>query len=241
MNDDSAGGGRIRRRRRGERAAPAGGERLQRVKGRKASSRQWLERQVRDPYAAKARRLGYRSRAAFKLIEIDDKHRILAPGLRVVDLGAAPGGWSQVARERVGEGGRVIALDLLEIPPLPGVEAIQEDMTDPEAPRQLQALLNGPADVVLSDMAPNATGHRPTDRLRVEAVVEAALDFAEAVLAPGGAFLAKTLQTGGPPEVVERLKRSFEKVHHVKPRASRSDSPESYLLATGYRGGAKAG
>jgi len=251
MNDDgdsgdgsgegggARGDGRIRRQRRAARPAAggSGGARLARGRGRKASSRQWLERQLKDPYVGAARRQGYRSRAAFKLIEIDDKHRLLRPGQRVLDLGAAPGGWCQVAAERVGPEGVVTGLDLLEIDPLPGVRLLQGDITDPEAAAALRAALDGPADLVLSDMAPNATGHRPTDQIRVIAVVEAALDLAEAVLRPGGAFLAKTLQLGGAQDLMTRLKRDFERVRHVKPPASRAESAELYLLATGFRGG----
>lgn len=227
--------GRIRRQRRGVRAPAGGGDRLQKTRGRSASSRQWLERQIKDPYAGAARRQGYRSRAAFKLIEIDDKHRLLRPGQRVLDLGAAPGGWCQVAAERVGAEGTVLGLDLLEIDPLPGVRLLQGDITEPETAAALRAALEGPADLVLSDMAPNATGHRPTDQLRVLAVVEAALDLAEAVLRPGGAFLAKTLQLGGAQDLMTRLKRDFDSVRHVKPPASRQESAELYLLAEGYR------
>lgn len=234
--DDRSDGERIRRRRRRERTPAAGGERLASAKGRKESSRHWLQRQLRDPYVAEAKRLGYRSRAAFKLIEIDDKYKLLKPGMRVVDLGAAPGGWCQVARERVGEHGRVVGLDLLEIEPIAGVELFQGDMNDPATPERLRACLGGPADAVLSDMAPNATGHKRTDQLRVLAVVEAALDFAEEVLAPGGTFLAKTLQSGGTGELATRLKRAFRQVRYVKPPASRSASAETYVLATGYRG-----
>lgn len=208
------------------------------ARGRKESSRRWLERQLNDPYVARAQEVGYRSRAAFKLTEIDDKHHFLGKGQRVVDLGAAPGGWCQAARERVGESGRVVGIDLLEVDPLPGVELLQGDMTEPETAERLRMLLDGPADVVLSDMAPNLTGQRKIDQLRVLATVEAALDFAESVLAPGGAFLAKTLQSGGAEEVLARLKRRFDKVQHVKPPASRADSAETYVLATGYLGDA---
>ncbi len=239
------GGDKRRRRRRRDGAtvaAPPSGAaaRLRKVKGRKPSSRRWLERQLKDPYVVEAQRRGYRSRAAFKLIEIDDKHRLLRPGQRVVDLGAAPGGWCQVAAERVGERGRVVGLDLLEMDPLPGVEFLQGDMTDPETSERLRAMLDGPVDVVLSDLAPNATGHAPTDRLRIMAAVEAALDFAEEVLRPGGSFLAKTLHSGSAPDLMERLKRMFGHVHHVKPPSSRPESAEKYVLATDYRGNDKA-
>ncbi|RDD62480.1 RlmE family RNA methyltransferase [Ferruginivarius sediminum] len=235
--DSGSDGDRVRRRRRRERKpAAGGGGRLVRAKGRKDSSREWLQRQLSDPYVAEAKRLGYRSRAAFKLIEIDDKYKLLKSGMRVVDLGAAPGGWCQVARERVGERGQVVGLDLLELEPLPGVEILQGDMNEPETVDRLRARLGGPADAVLSDMAPNATGHKRTDQLRVLAVVEAALDFAERVLAPGGMFLAKTMQSGGTGELAARLKREFRQVRYVKPPASRSASAETYVLATGYRG-----
>ena len=210
-------------------------------RGRKASSRAWLERQIKDPYVGAAKQRGYRSRAAFKLAEMDDKHHILRPGQRVVDLGAAPGGWCQVAAERIGAQGRVVGLDLLPIDPLPGVTLLEGDITEPESVAALIAALDGPADVVLSDMAPNATGHHPTDQVRVIAVVEAALDLADDVLVPGGAFLAKTLQLGGAQDLMTRLKRDFAKVRHVKPPASRADSAELYLLATGYRGAGAAG
>lgn len=248
-DDDQRGGGandggdRVRRQRRrartpSGRGGGGGGARLRSGKGRKESSRRWLERQLNDPYVARAQERGYRSRAAFKLIEIDDKHHVLSPGARVVDLGAAPGGWCQVARERVGDTGRVVGIDLLEVDPLPGVALLQGDMTEAETAERLRALLDGSADVVLSDMAPNLTGQRRIDQLRVLGTVEAALDFAEAVLAPGGSFLAKTLQSGGADDLLVRLKRLFRQVRHVKPPASRADSAETYVLATGFRGGA---
>jgi 23S rRNA (uridine2552-2'-O)-methyltransferase len=188
---------------------------------------------------ARAKREGYRSRAAYKLIELDAKHKLLKPGQRVVDLGAAPGGWAQVAARKVGsaEGkGRVIAIDLLPIEPLPGVEAIQLDFTAPDAPERLTATLGGPADLVMSDMAANATGHRKTDHLRIMGLAEAAADFARSVLAPGGAFLAKVLQGGTEGALLADLKRGFSAVHHIKPAASRADSAELYVLATGFRG-----
>jgi 23S rRNA (uridine2552-2'-O)-methyltransferase len=211
-----------------------------RVKGsRSLSSRRWLERQLNDPYVARARREGYRSRAAYKLVEVDDKHRFLKPGLRVVDLGAAPGGWSQVAARRVGapEGrGRVVAIDLLAMDAILGVEFVQLDFLDAAAPDRLKELLGGPADVVLSDMAANATGHRATDHLKIVALVEAAAAFAREVLAPGGAFLAKVIQGGTEAALLADLKRDFASVKHVKPAASRADSAELYVLATGFRG-----
>jgi 23S rRNA (uridine2552-2'-O)-methyltransferase len=206
-------------------------------KGRSVSSKQWLERQLNDPYVARAKREGMRSRAAFKLIEIDDKAHILKKGGRVLDLGAAPGGWSQVAAKRVGAPGqgRVVAIDLLEMEPIAGVDFVQLDFLDPAAPDKLKAMLGGGADVVLSDMAANATGHRKTDHIKIVALVEAAYDFAREVLAPGGAFLAKVLQGGTEGELLATLKRDFTSVKHIKPPASRSDSAELYLLATGFR------
>ena len=207
--------------------------------GRTQASRRWLERQLNDPYVARARREGLRSRAAFKLMEIDDKAKLLKPGAKVVDLGAAPGGWSQVAAKRVHAGtgtGRVVAVDLLAMDPLPGVEFLQLDFLDPQAPDQLKALLGGSADVLLTDMAANATGHRATDHLKIMGLAEAAADFACEVLKPGGTFLAKVLQGGTEGELLASLKRDFASVKHVKPAASRSDSAELYVLAMGFRG-----
>ena len=207
-------------------------------KGRSLSSKRWLERQLNDPYVARARREGFRSRAAFKLAEIDDKYRFLKSGGRVLDLGSAPGGWSQVAAQRVGaaEGrGHVVAIDLAEMEPIPGVTFARIDFLDPDAPEQLKALLGGPADVVLSDMAANATGHSRTDHLKVMALVETAADFAREVLAPGGAFLAKVLQGGTEATLLAALRRDYSSVKHVKPAASRADSAELYLLAAGFR------
>jgi 23S rRNA (uridine2552-2'-O)-methyltransferase len=208
-------------------------------KGRSLSSKLWLERQLNDPYVARAKDEGLRSRAAFKLIEIDDKHRLLKPGARVVDLGAAPGGWSQVAAKRTGAGegrGRVVAIDLLDMAPLAGVEFLQRDFLDPGAPDAIKALLGGPADLVLSDMAANATGHRKTDHLKIMALAETAAEFAREVLAGGGAFLCKMLQGGTETTLLAALKRDFASVKHVKPAASRTDSAELYLLASGFRG-----
>jgi 23S rRNA (uridine2552-2'-O)-methyltransferase len=179
-----------------------------------------------------------RSRAAYKLIEIDDKAHFLKKGARVIDLGAAPGGWSQVAAKRINapKQGRIVAIDLLEIDALPGVEFTQLDFLDPSAPDKLKLMLNGLADVVLSDMAANATGHRKTDHIKIVALVEAAYEFAREVLAPGGTFLAKVLQGGTEASLLGPLKRDFTIVKHVKPAASRADSAELYLLATGFRG-----
>ena len=204
-------------------------------KGRKLSSKLWLERQLNDPYVARAKREGFRSRAAYKLIEIDDKARVLKKGARVIDLGAAPGGWSQVAARRVGAQGRVVAIDVLPMDAVAGVDFAQLDFLSADAPEKLRVILGGPADVVLSDMAANATGHAKTDHLRIMALVEAAADFAREVLAPGGIFLAKVLQGGTEAALLTALKRDFKSVKHVKPAASRSDSAELYLLATGYR------
>ncbi len=209
--------------------------------GRSLSSKLWLERQLNDPYVARARQAGFRARAAFKLIEIDDKHRLLKPGARLLDLGAAPGSWSQVAAKRVGaaEGrGRVLGIDLVAMAPIPGVEFVRLDFLDAGAPDAIKSLLAGPADVVLSDMAANATGHRRTDHLRIMALAEAAAEFACEVLAPGGTLLCKVLQGGTEATLLAALKREFAGVKHIKPAASRSDSAELYLLATGFRKGA---
>jgi 23S rRNA (uridine2552-2'-O)-methyltransferase len=217
--------------------------RLRTAKGRKIASTRWLTRQLNDPYVEEARRRGLRSRSAFKLAEIDDKHRLLKSGMIVLDLGAAPGGWSQIAAMRVGaaEGkGRVIAADLSDIAPIPGVELLRLDVSEADASARIKAALGeARADAVLSDMAAPATGHRQTDHLRVVALAEAALDIAEDVLKPGGAFLAKVLQGGAGQELMARLKRDFAKVSHVKPKASRPESAEVYVLATGFR--ARAG
>jgi 23S rRNA (uridine2552-2'-O)-methyltransferase len=206
-------------------------------KTRSLSSRRWLERQLNDPYVARAKREGYRSRAAYKLAEIDDKARFLKKGARVIDLGAAPGGWSQLAAKRVGapDEGRVVAIDVLPMAPVAGVDFMQVDFLDPAAPDRLKAMLGGLADVVLSDMAPNATGHAKTDHLKIMALVEAAAEFAAEVLAPGGAFLAKVLQGGTEALLLAALKRDYAQVKHVKPPASRADSAELYVLATGFR------
>jgi 23S rRNA (uridine2552-2'-O)-methyltransferase len=213
---------------------------LRTAKGRKIASTRWLQRQLNDPYVEEAKRRGYRSRAAFKLIEMDDKYPVLRPGMIVLDLGAAPGGWSQIAAERVGAAGgrgQVLAVDLAAIEKLPGVEVLTLDVSGEAAVAAIRAgLRGGHADVVLSDMASPATGHRATDHLRVVALVEAALDLAEVVLKPGGTFLAKVFQGGAGGDLVARLKRSFAKVQHVKPKASRPESPEVYVLATGFRG-----
>ncbi len=209
-------------------------------KRRKASSRRWLERQLNDPYVTAAKAEGYRSRAAYKLLEIDDRLGVFSPGLRVVDLGAAPGGWSQVAVARVAVGkpggGRVVAVDITAMADIPGAETIQADLLDDATHALIRAALDGPADVVMSDMAAPATGHAPTDRLRVIGLCESALEFAEGVLAPGGVFICKALGSGADAGLLAAVKRVFAKVKHVKPPASRSDSAEIYLVATGFRG-----
>ena len=215
--------------------------RVKTAKRRSTSSTRWLQRQLNDPYVAKARAEGYRSRAAFKLAELDDKYGFLKPGGRIVDLGAAPGGWSQVAAERVGAAagkGRVVAIDILEMDPIPGVEVLHLDFLDDSAPEKLRSALDGRADVVMSDIAPPTTGHKQTDHLRIMGMCETALAFAREVLAPGGTFLAKVLRGGTEGQLLQDMKRDFDKVRHVKPPASRADSAELYVLATGFRGGA---
>ena len=214
-------------------------ERVKTSKRRTASSNRWLERQLNDPYVREAKAKGYRSRAAFKIVELDSKFRLFKKGARILDLGAAPGGWSQVAAKRVGsvEGkGRVIAIDLLEMPEIVGVTFAQLDFLDADAPDKLIAMMNGRADVVLSDMAANTTGHRKTDQLRIVGLVETAAAFAADVLRPGGTFIAKVFQSGADADLLAQLKHDFATVRHVKPSASRQDSSERYVLATGFRG-----
>ena len=206
---------------------------------RKLSSKLWLERQLNDPYVAQARREGLRSRAAYKLIEIDDKYHFLKPGITVVDLGAAPGGWSQIAARRVGAAGgkgKVVAIDLLEMPEIPGVSFTQLDLLKTGAPDKLLAMMGGRADVVLSDMAANTTGHRKTDQLRILGLVEGAAAFAADVLKPGGTLVAKVFQSGADATLMTQLKHDFATVRHVKPASSRKDSSERYVLAMGFRG-----
>jgi 23S rRNA (uridine2552-2'-O)-methyltransferase len=210
--------------------------RVKTARGRTVSSTRWLQRQLNDPYVAAAKREGYRSRAAFKLLEVDEKYRLLKRGGRVVDLGAAPGGWTQVAVARVGPSGKVVALDIGEMAPVPGAEVLHGDFTDPAVEAHLRDVLGGPADLVLSDMSPPTTGHGPTDHIRIVALTEAALDFAETTLAPGGAFVAKVFQGGAAKELLDRLKQRFAAVRHVKPPASRKESPELYVVATGFKG-----
>jgi 23S rRNA (uridine2552-2'-O)-methyltransferase len=217
-------------------------KRVRTARKRSLSSTLWLERQLNDPFVAQAKREGFRSRAAYKLVEIAEKYRLFKKGQRIVDLGAAPGGWSQIAARSVGsaEGqGRVVGIDLLEIEPIAGVEFRVMDFHDPAAPAALTAMLGAPADGVMSDMAANATGHRKTDHLRIVGLAELAADFARGVLAPGGFFLAKVLHGGTEGELLAALKRDFAPVRHLKPKASRADSAELYVLATGFRGRAE--
>jgi 23S rRNA (uridine2552-2'-O)-methyltransferase len=214
--------------------------RVRTARKRTVSSTRWLQRQLNDPYVVAAKRQGYRSRAAYKLIEIDDKYHLLKPGMAVVDLGAAPGGWSQVAAARVkAEGGKgfVVALDLTEVDTIPGVTFLHADFMENDAPAKLIAALGGRRpDAIMSDMAAPATGHRQTDKLRIMGLCEAALEFAIESLGPGGTFLCKVLQGGTSQELLDSMKRNFGVVRHVKPKASRADSAELYVLATGFRG-----
>jgi 23S rRNA (uridine2552-2'-O)-methyltransferase len=214
--------------------------RVKTARKRTQAQTRWLERQLNDPYVRRSKAEGFRSRAAYKLIEIDDRHRLLKPGARVVDLGAAPGGWCQVAAARVGSTDadpRVVGIDYLPMDPLPGVVVLQKDFLDDDAPEALRAALGGhAADVVLSDMAAPATGHKKTDHLKIMHLCEVAAEFARAVLSPGGAFLAKVLRGGTEHTLLADLKRDFAQVMHVKPPASRQDSAELYLLAKGFRG-----
>lgn len=214
--------------------------RVKTAKRRTASSARWLERQLNDPYVARAQAEGYRARSAYKLIEMDDKYRLLAPGKRVVDLGAAPGGWSQVAAARVKSTATnplVVAIDYLGMEPLPGVVILKQDFLDEAAPDAIRAALGGKADVVLSDMAAPTTGHRATDHIRTIALGEAAADFAASILKPGGDFVTKVFRGGTEGDLLARLKREFRTIHHVKPPASRAASVELYLVAQGFRGG----
>jgi 23S rRNA (uridine2552-2'-O)-methyltransferase len=210
--------------------------RVKTARQRSLSSTLWLQRQLNDPYVVEAKKLGYRSRAAFKLAQLDDKFHFLAPGKRVVDLGCAPGGWCQVAVQRVGKHGKVVGIDYLEMDPVPGASVLQLDFTNDAAPDLLKARLDGPADIVMSDMAAPTMGHAPTDHLRIMGLAEMAYDFASEVLTHGGTFLAKVLQGGTEKTLLDRLKRDFTTVRHAKPPASRTDSAEVYVLATGYRG-----
>ncbi|EPY02940.1 RlmE family RNA methyltransferase [Magnetospirillum fulvum] len=226
-------------------AGPGGGSRQMTVtvktaKRRKLSSTLWLQRQLNDPYVYEAKRLGYRSRAAFKIIQLDDRFHMLRPGLRVVDLGAAPGGWTQVAVQRVKagqpKGGIVVGMDILEWDPVAGATVLQGDFLADDAPDRLKEALGGPADVVLSDMAAPTTGHPSTDHLRIIALVEVALHFAMEVLTPGGTFVAKVFQGGTEKSLLDLLKKNFATVRHAKPSASRAGSAETYVVAMGFRG-----
>ncbi|HPQ50408.1 MAG: RlmE family RNA methyltransferase [Alphaproteobacteria bacterium] len=208
-------------------------KKIKTAKGRKASSTRWIERQLNDPYVTKAQKDGYRSRAAYKLLEMDEKHKFLKSGMLVVDLGAAPGGWCQIALEKGCK--KIVAIDLLEMDELPGVIFMQQDFMADDAPQKLKDALGGKADVVLSDMAHNTTGHKNTDHLKIMGLVEAGYDFATQILKQDGSFLAKTFQGGAESELLARIKIDFKTVRHLKPPASRSDSSEKYLLATGFR------
>ncbi|ODT75268.1 MAG: 23S rRNA methyltransferase [Pelagibacterium sp. SCN 64-44] len=214
--------------------------RVKTAKGRKVASTKWLERQLNDPYVARARSEGYRSRAAFKIKEMDEKHKLFKKGMRVVDLGAAPGGWSQVAAAAVGstvDNPLVIGIDYLDMDPIPGVVLLKKDFTEDDAPAMLIEAMGGqPADVVISDMASPTTGHRPTDHLRIVHLIEIAADFAIQVLKPGGSFVAKVFQGGTEHELLHMLKRHFKTTFHAKPPSSRSDSAEAYLIAKGFKG-----
>jgi 23S rRNA (uridine2552-2'-O)-methyltransferase len=241
----SSGGPRQPDRKRGARnlsnSNPSGRGLTERVKTagkRSVSSTRWLERQLNDPYVAEAKKRGYRSRAAFKLLQMDERFHFLKPGARVVDLGAAPGGWTQVAADQVLKNGKgkIVGIDILEMEPVPGATILHLDFMTDEAPDKLKALLQGAADVVLSDLAASATGHQQTDHLKIMALAETAYQFASEVLAPGGAFIAKVLQGGATGDLLKILKRDFAEVRHVKPPASRKDSAEIYVVALGFRG-----
>jgi 23S rRNA (uridine2552-2'-O)-methyltransferase len=216
--------------------------RVKRARRRKPSSTEWLTRQLNDPYVAEAHRLGYRSRAAFKLIQLDERFQLLAPGRRVVDLGCAPGGWTQVAVERVGPPGAtpgaVVGIDINPTDPIQGATVLQGDFTDPATAARIRDALGGPADLVLSDMAAPATGHAATDHLRIVALAEDAFAFAESLLVPGGTFVAKVFQGGAGGELLTALKLAFAELRHAKPPASRAESAETYVIAKGFRGGA---
>ncbi len=213
------------------RATPA---RLKSARGRTPSQQAWLERQINDPFAAKARADGYRSRAAYKLTELDDRLKLLKKGQRVIDLGCAPGGWLQVAKQRGIT--QLVGVDLLDVDPISGVEILKMDFTDPACGPALIAALGGPPDLILSDIAPNTVGHKQTDHIRIVGLIEAAVDFTFEVLKPGGAFVAKAFQGGETEPVLKLLKDRFTKVQHIKPKASRAESSEVYLAATGFKG-----
>lgn len=209
--------------------------RVKTSKYRKTSSNRWLERQLNDPYVSEAKRAGYRSRAAFKLIQLNEKFNFLAKGKVIVDLGCAPGGWTQIAVQKLGGTGQIVGIDILEAAPIEGATLICQDFTSEDAPEKLKALLKGPADVVMSDMAANTTGHQQTDHLRTIALVEAAYNFAKEVLAPNGIFIAKVFQGGAEGNLLADMKKNFAKVSHFKPDASRTTSPETYVVAQGFK------
>lgn len=214
-------------RRKGERKVTA-------YRAKSESSKKWIERQLADPYVQKARNEGYRARAAYKLLEIDERARLLRPGLRIVDLGCAPGGWLQVC---VNHGAKeVVGIDLLPVDPVPGAHIVQGDVNDARDVAAMLAGLSGPPDLILSDMAANTTGHRQTDHLRTAALADMALEFAFTQLVQGGGFCSKVFQGGATPEMMERLKQAFRTVKHIKPPASRAGSPEIFVVATGFRG-----
>lgn len=212
--------------------------RVKSARRRKPSSTEWLARQLNDPFVAEAQRLGYRSRAAFKLIQLDERFRLLAPGRRIIDLGCAPGGWTHIAAAKIGATGRVVGIDLNPTDPVPGAMVLQGDFRDEAMAGQIREALGGPADLVLSDMAAPTTGHAATDHLRIVALAEDAFAFAETILRPGGAFVAKVFQGGTEGELLARLKQAFAEVRHAKPAASRAESAETYVVAKGFRGGA---
>jgi len=218
--------------------------RVKTAKGRKSSSTRWLKRQLNDPYVEEARKLGFRSRSAFKIIELDNRHRFFKPGFRVIDLGAAPGGWTQVAVERVntlgtgkGKTGKIVGIDLQEMEAIAGATLLTHDFMEEDAPEILKRALGGPANIVMSDMASASTGHAATDHMRIMALLDVALEFARDVLAPDGVFLCKVLQGGTENELLANMKRDFKTVKHTKPPSSRQDSRESYVIAQGFRGG----
>lgn len=210
--------------------------RVKTAQGRKKSSTRWLQRQLNDPYVTQAKRDGYRSRAAYKLVDLNEKFHLLRPGMRVLDLGAAPGGWSQVALNIVGPQGKIVGIDLLPIDPIPGVIFFEKDFHDDDAPQILTEALGGMAQLVMSDMAANTIGHTATDHLRIMALCELAYDFALTILEPKGSFVCKVLKGGAENELLKDMKQQFEVVKHAKPKASRADSAESYVVATGFRG-----
>lgn len=206
------------------------------AKKRSTSSNRWLQRQLNDPFVAKARAEGYRSRAAFKIQELDDKFKLFGPGMKVVDLGCAPGGWTQVAVAKTGAKGKVVGCDLLEVDPIPGATLIVQDFLAEDAPEIMRNLLGGQANIVMSDMAANTTGHTATDHIRIIHLCDLAYDFAREVLAPGGSFVCKVLKGGTESELLKKMQRDFTTVKHAKPSASRKDSAESYVVAMGFRG-----